>query len=102
MSADETTMGCGFPREEREATIAAEPHKYFSPIPSELRFQWIEVNLGAISEAEMIELVVDAWRLCIPKKVFREHLGDPPDLRRALEAAHRRQPIDDEPSLDAV
>ena len=75
LSRDELTMGCGFPREERAAIVAAEPEKFFLPIPSELRFQWIEVRLTAIDADEMSELVTDAWRMCVPRRVAAEHLG---------------------------
>ena len=75
LSRDELTMGCGFPREERAAMVAAEPEKFFLPIPSEMRFQWIEVHLTAIDVDEMAELVTDAWRMCVPKRVAAEHLG---------------------------
>jgi hypothetical protein len=75
LSRDELTMGCGFPREERAAMVAAEPEKFFLPIPSELRYQWIEVRLTAIDAGEMSELVTDAWRMCVPKRVAAEHLG---------------------------
>ena len=69
LSRDETTMGCGFPKEEREAAIAAEPDKFFMPRVSDQRFNWIEVNLAALGEQEMRELVVDAWRMAVPKRV---------------------------------
>jgi hypothetical protein len=75
LSRDELTMGCGFPREERAAMVAAEPEKFFLPRPSELRFQWIEVRLTAIDETEMRELVTDAWRMVVPKRVAAAHLG---------------------------
>jgi hypothetical protein len=78
LSRDELTMGCGFPREERAAMVAAEPEKFFLPIPSEMRFQWIEVHLTAIDVDEMAELVTDAWRMCVPKRVAAEHLGPLP------------------------
>ena len=78
LSRDELTMGCGFPREERAAMVAAEPEKFFLPIPSELRYQWIEVRLTAIDAEEMAELVTDAWRMCVPKRVAAEHLGPLP------------------------
>ena len=55
--------------------MAAEPEKFALPIPSELRYQWIEVALTAIDPAEMAELVTDAWRMCVPKRVAAEHLG---------------------------
>ena len=75
LSRDETMMGCGFPREERAALVAAEPEKFLLPIPSEMRYQWIEVRLAAIGVDEMRELVTGAWAMCVPKKVAREHLG---------------------------
>ena len=75
LSRDERTMGCGFPREERAALVAAEPGKFFLPIPSEMRYQWIEVRLGAIDVDEMRELVTGAWAMCVPKRLAREHLG---------------------------
>jgi hypothetical protein len=75
LSRDELSMGCGFPREERAALVAAEPEKFFMPIPSEMRYQWIEARLTAIDAAEMRELVTDAWCMCVPKRLAGEHLG---------------------------
>jgi hypothetical protein len=69
ISRDETTMGCGFPKEEREAMIAAEPGKFLMPRVSDQRFNWIEVRMAAIDVPEMRELVLDAWRGVVPKKV---------------------------------
>jgi hypothetical protein len=74
-SRDEETMGCGFPKEERAAMVAAEPDKFQMPRPSDLRFQWIEVRLEAVDEQEARELVLDAWRMCVPKKVAAEYFG---------------------------
>lgn len=74
-SRDEETMGCGFPKEERAAMIAAEPEKFLMPAASDLRYQWIEVRLDAVDEVEARELVLDAWRMCVPKKVAAEFLG---------------------------
>jgi hypothetical protein len=39
------------------------------PGNGELRYQWVECRLAALDEAEMRELVLDAWRMCVPKKV---------------------------------
>jgi hypothetical protein len=75
LSRDETTMGCGFPRDQRAEAVAAEPEKFFLPIPSELRYQWIEVRMAAIDAAEMRELVTDAWRMVVPKRLAAQHLG---------------------------
>lgn len=69
LSRDETMMGVGFPKDEREALVAAEPDKFELPRPSDLRYHWVEVRLGAIDVDEMRELVLDAWRMCVPKGV---------------------------------
>jgi hypothetical protein len=68
-SRDETVMGVGFPKEEREAMVAAEPDKFMLPRQSDMRYNWIHVRLDAIDLEEMRELVIDAWRMCVPKKV---------------------------------
>jgi hypothetical protein len=73
MSRDETIMGFGFPKEERVALVAAEPEKFMMPSPSDERYHWVQVRLAAIEVDEMRELVVDAWRMCVPKKVAREY-----------------------------
>lgn len=75
-SRDETTMGFGFPKEERAALVAARPGTFFLPGPADMRYQWVECRLDRLGPEEMEELVVDAWRMCVPKKVAREHLGD--------------------------
>jgi hypothetical protein len=76
MSEDETEMGFGFPREERAALVEAEPEKFFlPPRVSDLRFQWVCARLAALDEDEMTELVTDAWRMCVPKRVAAEYLA---------------------------
>ena len=75
-SRDEQTMGFGFPKEERAALVASEPHKFLLPPESDLRFNWVVVRLAAIDEEEMRELVLGAWRMVVPKKVARARLGD--------------------------
>jgi hypothetical protein len=68
-SRDETIMGFGFPKEERDALVAAEPDKFLMPRAADLRYNWVCVRLDAIDRDELRELVVDAWRMCVPKKV---------------------------------
>jgi hypothetical protein len=68
-SRDETLMGFGFPKEEREALVASEPHKFLLPEPSDMRYHWVVVRLAEIDVDEMRELVLDAWRMCVPKSV---------------------------------
>jgi hypothetical protein len=73
LSRDGSTMGCGFPKELREAAIAAEPGTFSWPRESDLRFNWIHVDLEAIDARELRELVEDAWALCVPKYVIEEY-----------------------------
>lgn len=68
-SRDESIMGFGFPKEEREALVASDPAKFLMPEPGDLRYHWVQVRLDAIDLAEMRELVLDAWRMCVPKGV---------------------------------
>jgi hypothetical protein len=77
-SRDEQIMGFGFPKEEREALVAAEPGKFLMPGESDLRYHWVHVRLSAIDQAEMRELVLDAWRMCVPKRVAADYLADQP------------------------
>jgi hypothetical protein len=73
---DETMMGFAFPKEERAALVESEPGKFLMPKPSDLRYNWVVVRLEAIDEEEMRELVLDAWRMVVPKGVARDFLGD--------------------------
>jgi hypothetical protein len=74
-SHDETLMGFAFPKDERDALVAGEPDKFLLPLPSDLRYNWVVVRLDAIDEDELRELVLDAWRMVVPKRVALEHLG---------------------------
>jgi len=73
---DETMMGFAFPKEEREALIEAEPHKFLMPEKGDQRYNWVVVRLEAIDEDEMREIVLDAWRMVVPKSVAVAHLGE--------------------------
>jgi hypothetical protein len=74
-SRDETLMGFAFPKEEREALVAAEPNKFLMPKPSEMRYQWVVARLAALDMDELQEIVLDAWQMVVPKRVAAEHLG---------------------------
>ena len=76
-SADETTMGFAFPKEERAALVASDPAKFLMPGQGDLRWNWAVVRLSAIDAEEMRELVLDAWRLVVPKSVAAAYLGRP-------------------------
>lgn len=50
--------------------VASEPHKFMLPKSADMRYNWVVLTLAAIDLTEMTELVVDAWRMVVPKKVF--------------------------------
>ena len=66
-SRDETQMGFAFPKEERDALVQTYPEKYRLPRESDLRFNWAVARLDALGEQELTELVLDAWRMVVPK-----------------------------------
>jgi hypothetical protein len=74
-SADETVLGFAFPKEERAGLIVAEPAKFHLPRVSDQRFNWVNAWTAALTEDEMRELVVEAWRMVVPKSVAAAHLG---------------------------
>jgi hypothetical protein len=73
-SRDETLMGFAFPKEEREALIASEPRKFMMPKPSDQRYNWVVVRLAAIDDVEMREIVLEAWRMVVPKSVYSDYM----------------------------
>jgi hypothetical protein len=74
-SRDETTMGFGYPKDERDALIAGNPELFFRPRPSDLRFHWVCCQLAPLDHDYMTELVTEAWRMVVPKFLARERLG---------------------------
>lgn len=80
-SLDETVMGFGFPKAEREALVGGMPEKFAMPSESDMRFNWVHARLAALEPAEAREFVVDAWRMVVPRKLSdaydREHPGGP-------------------------
>ena len=68
-SLDERVMGFAFPKEEREPLVLSDPRKFRMPTASDLRFNWVLADLAALDPTEARELVVDAWRMVVPKKV---------------------------------
>lgn len=77
VSPDETRLGFGFPREEREALVAGEPEKFMLPRAADMRYQWVAARMEALAADELRELIIDAWTMCVPKGVretyFSEH-----------------------------
>jgi hypothetical protein len=72
-SRDGSTMGFAFPKEWRDALVEQEPEKFSLPSASDLRYNWVHVDLAAIDATEMRELVEDAWAFCVPKHVAEEY-----------------------------
>ena len=68
-SRDETVMGFAFPKVERDWLVGGTPEKFMQPSASDLRYHWVLVRMAAIDETEMRELVLDAWRMVVPKRV---------------------------------
>ena len=66
-------MGCGFPKELRQAVVASEPDKFQLPDESDMRFNWIHVQLAAIDTEEMRDLVEEAWSRAVPLYVAQEY-----------------------------
>ncbi|MEU4217507.1 MmcQ/YjbR family DNA-binding protein [Actinoplanes sp. NPDC026623] len=78
-SRDETIMGFGYPREERAALVAAQPEVFHLPNATNMRFQWVQAWLAALDHRQMEELVIDAWRMVVPKRVAAAHVAGLPD-----------------------
>lgn len=74
-SRDETIMGFAFPKEEREALVAVEPDKFVMPAPSDMGYRWVCVRLDALDVDELREILIEAWRMCVPKKVAAGYEG---------------------------
>lgn len=68
-SRDEKTMGFGFPKDQREFLVGGSPGKFMMPTGGDLRYHWVLVRTDAIDEREMRQLVIDAWRMVVPRKV---------------------------------
>lgn len=69
-------MGFAFPKEERDGLIAAEPHKFQLPGKSDLRYNWVRAELGELDSAELEELIIEAWRMCVPKRVAAAYIRE--------------------------
>jgi hypothetical protein len=44
-----------------------------------MRFNWVHADLAELDPAEARELVVDAWRMVVPKKLSRAYRLAQPD-----------------------
>jgi hypothetical protein len=75
ISPDETVLGFAFPRDERAGLVASDPDKFLMPARSDERNNWVQVRLAALEQDELRELVLDAWRMVVSKRVAAANLG---------------------------
>ncbi len=68
-SKDESSIGFAFPKEWRAIVVEAEPSKFQLPSISDMRFNWLHARLAALESDEMHDLIIDAWRMVVPKRV---------------------------------
>jgi hypothetical protein len=72
-SRDEAVMGFGFPKDQRNWLVGGDPSKFMMPEGGDLRYHWVLVRMAAIDEREMRELVLDAWRMAVPKRLAESY-----------------------------
>lgn len=75
VSPDESLLGFGYPREQRDALVASDSAKFLMPAKSDLRYQWVRLRLAAVDVDELREVLVDAWQMCVPKSVAADYLN---------------------------
>jgi hypothetical protein len=72
---EETVLGFAFPKEERDALVAGDPQRFLLPRTSDLRFSWVCARMEHLDVDELRELLLDAWRMVVPKKVAAAYEG---------------------------
>lgn len=63
--------------EDKEALLASDPDK-FHTTPHYDGYPTVLVDMAAVDEAELTELICDAWRAKAPKRVLQAHEGNLP------------------------
>jgi hypothetical protein len=76
-SRDETVMGFAFPKDQRDWLIGGSPEKFMLPSRGDLRYHWVLARLAALDKKEMEELVVDAWRMVVPRRLAESFVLPP-------------------------
>ena len=74
-SPDSVVMSVKASKEDQAELVAARPET-FAVARYVGRFGWVEVQLPNVDEAELRELLTDAWRRTAPKRLVKE-LGAP-------------------------
>jgi hypothetical protein len=75
-SRDETLMGFGFPKSEREYLVQNDPETFMMPEGADLRFHWVVARMDRLGIDEMPGYVIDAWALCVPKFLSKPYRAD--------------------------
>jgi hypothetical protein len=75
LSRDGSVMGFGFPKDQRDWLVGGSPEKFMLPVGGDLRYHWVLARMSELDEKEMRELVIDAWRMVVPKKVAAAYLA---------------------------
>jgi hypothetical protein len=75
-SKDETLMGFGFPKSEREYLVASDPDTFMFPDENNMRFQWVVARMDKLEREQMREFVIDAWSMCVPKFLSNPYRAD--------------------------
>ena len=44
------------------------------PLPADERYHWVRARLRALDADELRELLIDAWRMVVPKTVAARYL----------------------------
>lgn len=90
LTRDETLLGLAFPKDERDGLIEAEPDKFLPPARSDERYNWVQARLARLDVSELQEIVLDAWRMVVPKRLAAQHAaGHPFTMRRPPPTAQR-------------
>jgi hypothetical protein len=76
-SRDETVMGFAFPKDQRDWLIGGSPEKFMLPSRGDLRYHWVLARLAELDKKEMEELVVDAWRMVVPRRLAESFVLPP-------------------------
>jgi hypothetical protein len=84
-SKDETLMGFGFPKSEREYLVQSDPETFMMPEERDMRFNWVVARMDRLDAAEMPGYVIDAWSMCVPKFLSAPYRadGEPENARPA-------------------
>ena len=71
-SRDGAVMGFAFPKDQRQWLVGGSPDKFMLPSAADMRYHWVLANMERLDLQEIRELVVDAWRMVVPKKFAME------------------------------